>query len=216
MKTYEDILDAMYVLYSDAFSKALPVNERMRALWSDPDRLDWIAIGQEQESWYLNFACGDAIAERASVRGYLSNVAEYLDNDRTRGDELLDMIRYELIDWEPFEEEYDASDDQAEMNEFIIFSALYLTILKLRKRLLPSLNIALADPVEMTVFDDIEASCFEASRPEYDGEELTKKDLLEMPPTLCREQRHRDYLTTLLKLDRKNRESALVIAERFV
>ncbi|AZZ93296.1 hypothetical protein EUZ85_22250 [Hahella sp. KA22] len=216
MKTYEDILDAMYALYDDAFANALPVKENMRSLWSEPDRLDWIAIGQEQENWYLNFACGEAIAEHTSVRGYLSNAAEYLDKDRSRGDELLDMVRYELIDWTPFEEEDDVSDDQDEMNEFIIFSALNLVAAKLRKERLPQLTITLADPLEVTVFDDIEASNFDASAPQYNGEALTRKDLLEMLPTLCREQSHWDYLTTLLKLDRKNREKALVIAERFV
>ncbi|WLQ17271.1 hypothetical protein O5O45_15225 [Hahella aquimaris] len=216
MKTYEEILDAMYALYSDAFSNALPVKESRRSLWSEPDRLDWIAIGQEQENWYMNFACGEATAEHTSVRGYLSNVAEYLDKDRTRGDELLDMIRYELIDWSPFEEEDDVSEDQGEMNEFIIFSALYLVAAKLRKERLPQLPITLADPLDVTVFDDIEASSFDASTPQYNGEELTKKDLLEMLPALCREQRHRDYLTALLKRDRNNREKAIVIAERFV
>ncbi|MBU6952583.1 hypothetical protein [Hahella sp. HN01] len=216
MKTYEDILDAMYALYSDAFSNSLPVKESMRSLWSEPDRLDWIAIGQEQESWYLNFACGEAIAEHTSVRGYLANAAEYLNKDRSRGDKLLDMIRYELIDWTPFEEEDDVSDDQGEMNEFIIYSALHLVAAKLRKERLPQLSVTLADPLEVTVFDDIEASNFDASTPQYNGAELTRKDLLEMLPTLCREQPHRDYLTTLLKLDRKNRENALAIAERFV
>ncbi|OZG70221.1 hypothetical protein BTA51_26835 [Hahella sp. CCB-MM4] len=217
MKTYEDIIDAMCALYSDAFSNALPIKESMRKQWSEPDRLDWIAIGQEQENWYLNFSCGEAVADRRSLRGYLSHVDEYADNGLARGAILLDMIRYELIDWTPFEDEDDVEEDQGEMNTFIIFSALFLIAAKLRRELLPRIEeIALAEPLEVTVFDDIEASHLNARPPTYNGLELTKQNLLKLLPTLCREQKHRDYLTSLLDLNRKNHENALDIADRFI
>ncbi|MCP4138092.1 MAG: hypothetical protein GY754_44430, partial [bacterium] len=173
MKKYEDLINAIYTMYAEAFRSSFPPDKKERLLWSNPERLDWIAIGKEQERFYLNYACGEATRNDCSVRGYLRPLGVMEAGSAER--KILDMADYELVDWNELEKsldideemEFEFMDDRRSFSEFLIQCAMGPVMLRIKQDVLPELDIPKGQDFEATIFNDIEASSLNDRAPRF-------------------------------------------------
>ena len=227
MKPFDKLVNALYNLYAAVIPRLLPVPEKNQSFWSAPRRLDWLALGREQESFYLNFACGEYQGKYGSTRGALRPLKEFITtkevwNEKSRiyeiridtfmgepapadtltGDDILHMARYQILDWDgpefEDEDESDVAEDQEELAGFLVQCALAIVLIRLERELIPELSVELPETLELTLFDDIEASDMNLTDLNYSGIVVDQENLLKRLPELCSNSSQLNFLKVVL------------------
>ncbi|MCP4137053.1 MAG: hypothetical protein GY754_39155, partial [bacterium] len=162
-----------------------------------------IAIGKEQERFYLNYACGEATRNDCSVRGYLRPLGVMEAGSAER--KILDMADYELVDWNELEKnlnideemEFEFMDDRRAFSEFLIQCAMGPVLLRIKQEVLPGLDIPKGQDFEATIFNDIEASSLNDRAPRFSAYCLDTDNIMTLFAKICSKEENSFFLAAI-------------------
>lgn len=190
MGAFDQLVEHLFGTYDDLLRAEFPLSSDARQLWTHPDRLDWLAVGGEQESLYLNYACGEP-TRSSDRRGYLVPLIE-----RGLGDEeskAFHIAGYEVVDFDAA----DYEDDFWGGRDFILQCAMPFVALRLGDSA-ASYAIEPGDGFEVGVFADIEDNALQAYAPTY-YLDMPEDVFLSELDSHCDEPRYVSYVQHLLE-----------------
>lgn len=174
-ESFEDLVVHMGDLYTVAIHKALPLPPEARDAWSTPDILDWLGLGYERQTLYVQYTCGesfsgifDAMPVRKSLAGEQEQVCQTIQ--RILG---------------TFSDDLETCDGLALAAVGLIAASL--------DRQHDRMPMELAPTFRVQAFDDVEAAEDPAGVPYLPQNEAT----LEMIRRICR---NGDVMVTLMEI----------------
>lgn len=172
---FEDLISQMRELFSVAIHRAFPLSPEARERWSTPDTLDWLGLGYEKETLFVQYTCGESFAgifDALPVRNALAG------EEQTRCQTLQKMLR-------DFSTDHDTRQALG-----VVAVGIAAVLLDVDRHRLP---ISVAPDFHVQVFDDVEDAEDPATVPRFPQGRPT----LEMIGAICRTE---EMMMTLMAI----------------